>query len=417
VPICYRILDCTVASKNYSVFISQNRGFPGGTDYHCFFDNEITYFPYCDDFGPMNLAAVVDFIGSLDDAFAGSKSDSIVYCTKNGRRSLTNAAFLLGAYMMLKLGENPKDIQARFDEIPDYFFENYRDATYSAPSFRLGLIDCWSGLYKAMSYGWLDLPLDSQPQVWGMIDMQEYKQYEDPLNADLHEVVPGKFVAFQGPNDLLGGQLFHDDPMKGARRFSPSYYIEIFRELDVTTVLRLNEPHYNSRAFTAAGIAHHDLYFVDCTAPPPDVVIRFLAIVEAAPGVVAVHCQAGLGRTGTLIALYLMRSLGFTAREAMGWLRIMRPGCVIGEQQQYLCEVERKIVERFGAHAARPQLRKGSVSHVAGLSVGIQGNGESEAAALPKDSEQALPVSSAMLAEQVAAGMLRRGAARLERAA
>lgn len=48
---------------------------------------------------------------------------------------------------------------------------------------------------------------------------------------------------------------------------------------------------------------------------------------------------AGLGRTGTLIGCYLMKHYKFSAAEAISWIRIARPGSVIGQQQNYLEEL------------------------------------------------------------------------------
>jgi hypothetical protein len=64
---------------------------------------------------------------------------------------------------------------------------------------------------------------------------------------------------------------------------------------------------------------------------------------EAEKGGIAVHCKAGLGRTGTCIGAYAMKHYGFTAREAIGWFRICRPGTVLGAQQQYM-EVRAGVV-------------------------------------------------------------------------
>lgn len=47
---------------------------------------------------------------------------------------------------------------------------------------------------------------------------------------------------------------------------------------------------------------------------------------------------AGLGRTGTLIACYLMKHYKFTAAETIAWCRICRPGSIIGPQQNFLEE-------------------------------------------------------------------------------
>ena len=124
------------------------------------------------------------------------------------------------------------------------------------------------------------------------------------------------------------------------RNFSPEHYADILRQFGVQAVVRLNSPHYDKERFLAAGIAVADLRFDDCTCPPVHVVAKFLALAESLPGALAVHCKAGLGRTGTLIALYMMKHHGFTARAAMGWLRVVRPGSVIGPQQAFLCERE-----------------------------------------------------------------------------
>jgi cell division cycle 14 len=51
-------------------------------------------------------------------------------------------------------------------------------------------------------------------------------------------------------------------------------------------------------------------------APRHAQVRRFLDICDASARV-AVHCCTGLGRTGTLIALWLMRRAGFTARQVL----------------------------------------------------------------------------------------------------
>ena len=238
---------------------------------------------------------------------------------------------------MIKLKMTASDVADRFSWLEQGSLESYRDATFSQPTFRLHLIDCWRGLHKGMQLGWVRY--GGSCYMWGMIDAEEYEHYDFPANGNLHEVVPGKFIAFQGPEDL-GGADYCDDA-HGGRAFSPAFYAEILREMGARTVVRLNEPRYAAGELAALGIAHHSLEFEDCTFPPDAVVKAFLRVADGARGAVAVHCKAGLGRTGTLIALWLMRSRGFSAREAMGWLRVMRPGSVIGEQQHYLCAVER----------------------------------------------------------------------------
>ena len=57
------------------------------------------------------------------------------------------------------------------------------------------------------------------------------------------------------------------------------------------------------------------------------------------------HCKAGLGRTGVLICCYMIKHFGFSAEEAMGYIRVCRPGSVIGPQQHYLLHYAPRLLE------------------------------------------------------------------------
>ena len=190
-------------------------------------------------------------------------------------------------------------------------------------SFGLHIQDCLQALFRAKNLDWVDFGPDG-------FDAVEYQLLDNPLNADMHEAVPGKLVVMRGPRDLPGGarwlDVHREDGSFSHRDFSPQHYAEILHQFNVQVVVRCNAPQYDKCGFEDAGIAVVDLVYEDCEAPPVDVMAKFLGIAEAVSGAVAIHCASGLGRTGTLIALYMMKHHEFTAREAMGWLRIVRPG-------------------------------------------------------------------------------------------
>jgi len=266
----------------------------------------------------------------------------VAFCTDNPHRR-TNAAVLAGAYLVLRCGWSGDDAYTPFVGMQPPPLP-LRDAAFGLCTFTLTLLDCLRGLDVARRHGIFD---------WATFDVEAYEHDEQLANGDLNWIVPGLFIAFSGPLDAV--KRLSD----GRTTWHPRQYREYFRSRGIVAVVRLNKTCYDRATFARAGIAHHDLFYPDGGLAPPDILDRFLRIAERSGGAIGVHCKAGLGRTGTCIGAHLMKHYRMTGRDAIAWLRICRPGSVLGPQQQYLERLQPQMWklgadDGIAAHARTP---------------------------------------------------------------
>ncbi|KAL1405347.1 cell division control protein 14 [Vanrija albida] len=309
-----------------------------GKPMHVFtLDDYMLYTPFKNDHGPLNLAYTFDACVRIFDKLNAKEHKRKALClyTSPSPEQKSNVALIAALYSLIVDHQDPWDAfqpLAHFEVLP------FRDAGNGVNEFGLTIQDVLYGMWKARQHELLNLQ---------EFDADDYRYFEKVENGDLN--ILGSFIAFASPMDPAWITA-HAQPGETAATFTQSQTRMLasafdkvtskFFEEDVGLVVRLNDELYNKARFTEANIEHVDLYFDDGTNPTDDIVRQFIALaddmINNKKRKVAVHCKAGLGRTGVLIGAYLIYKYQFTASEVIGFMRVIRPGMVVGPQQRYM---------------------------------------------------------------------------------
>lgn len=257
----------------------------------------------------------------------------------------SNVALLISTYLFLSCGWNVDEICQVMNEVYQTVI-NYRTEGEGDCDHYISIRDCLLGLELAFNH------LDTLDLT--QFDVEELLYMEQPRNGDMNWIYPGKILALAGPTQA---------------NWSIQKFVAYARENKIGCMVRLNRPHYDASDVTKDGdIEHVEMFMHDGTNPTPQNVRDFIEIVERMNGhgrAVAVHCRAGLGRTGTMIGAYLMFKYGResldqnhpcgcpcqylssqeVARAIVGFLRIMRPGSVLSGQPEFLEYISDVVIE------------------------------------------------------------------------
>mgnify|MGYP001453314534 CR=1 FL=1 len=291
-------------------------------DYVTSSDLHESYIPLKYDYGPINMCYIICFCKFIDSKMCNKKisNRNIVYyiylLNDKNNIHLLNSVFMMGCYLIIKknipIDKVIFDILYIFNEHQCY----YIDCVSEWGGYHSSIVDCLRAVNFVYKNNIEDL---------NNFDIKDYEYLTDYSKWDIN-IIANKFVAMRCPNNNNIYNIRNE-----------------LKKRNVKLVIRLNsDNNYNSKIFEEENINVTDLYFDDYSVPSIELIRNFMNIINSTNNSdkIAIHCYAGLGRTGILICIWLIIKLNFNPTEAIAYIRIMRPGSIMGNQGFFLESIE-----------------------------------------------------------------------------
>ncbi|KAJ1344940.1 hypothetical protein BSLG_000455 [Batrachochytrium salamandrivorans] len=303
---------------------------PQCLDVHFFtVDQQLTYINFYSDFGPNNLSHVMRFCEILHAKFNNPATCNKKIClySSTSADKRANSAFLICSYMMIVQRNTPEEAYQSLMGISPPFVP-YRDAGYGAATYHITVLDCIRGLYKALQLGLLDLE---------NLDLKEYEFYERVENGDFNWIT-SKFLALASPKD--------DPPTFQQQQLNPSMFSTGLNvsNLFYTAGAAYATPHIQQRAPALQVQSEHEGNRQLFSAYNMDNLIRYLQ-ENGIKTIIRLNNKTYDKRKFIEAELSILSYifLMMTACEVISFMRVLRPGSIVGPQQNYLQAMQPRL--------------------------------------------------------------------------